>query len=90
MNNDDRDMFYSNYGYAGVIPPMMNPNMNIFPNQTTIPNQPISNNNNSYETRISNLEKQVNRLNARVNRLENPYGNNQNNYNEPDNNMYMI
>lgn len=85
---NERDMFYSNYGYAGMMPPnMMMP-------QQPMPSQMMGNQamplNNNIETRISNLEKQVNKLNARVTRLETPYGNTNNNPTEPDNNMYMI
>ena len=79
MSDKERDMFYSNYGYAGMLPP------NMF-----MPNQMLQPNTSNMESRISNLEKQVNRLNARVARLESPYGNNTNNYTEPDSNMYMI
>ncbi len=89
MNDNNRDMFYSNYGYAGVMPGgMIMPNQNMMPNQVMLPNQNINN----YENRISALEQQVNRLNARVSRLEGQYsGNTTNIYNnEPDSNMYMI
>ena len=87
---NDRDMYYSTYGYGGFIPI----------NNTT-PNMPIPNQltNNSYTTsqfnditeRINRLERQVKRLDQRLNRLETPYGNSNTPYNnEPDNNMYIM
>ncbi len=99
-DNKDRDMFYSNYGYAGMMPNqgMMMPSQGMLPNQGmmmpsqgVMPNQ-MNNNMGNYENRISNLEKQVSRLNARVSRLEGQYGGNTTNIynNEPDSNMYMI
>lgn len=96
MNNKERDMFYSNYGYTGALPmPNMMPNNipNMVPNAmpNMMPNTMFPTVNNDIEKRISNLENQVKKLNTRISRLENPYGTNNNNiYNEPDSNMYMI
>ena len=90
MSDKERDMFYSNYGYAGMLPPNMFMPNQLAPNQSMMPNQMLQPNTSNMESRISKLEKQVNRLNARVARLESPYGNNTNNYTEPDSNMYMI
>lgn len=84
--NNDRDMFYSGYGYGAV--PM--PNMNI-PSNTSIPNQTNYMNtwNQDINNRIDKLERKVNRLEQRITRLETPYQNTNYN-NEPDNNMYMM
>lgn len=101
MNDKNRDMFYSNYGYQGMNPgampfsnPEMFPNQNMIPNPNMMPNQGMMSNqyqSNNLETRVNNLEKQINRLNTRVSRLENPYGNNNTSINnEPDSSMYMI
>lgn len=86
--NNDRDMFYSGYGYG------MGPMPNMMP--TNIPNSSIPNQDNYMTTwnqdinnRIDKLERKVNRLEQRITRLETPYQNTNYN-NEPDNNMYMM
>ena len=88
--NNDRDMFYSGYGYGAVPMPNMIPNANI-PSNTSIPNQ--TNYMNTWtqdiNKRIDKLERKVNRLEQRITRLETPYQNTNYN-NEPDNNMYMM
>lgn len=102
---DNRDMYYGNYGYAGAFPnPMMMPQMmpqmipqtqNTFPTQATnpYPYQNYNTNDYDYEIRLNRLERQIKNLNQRVTRLENPYNNTNNTtniYNEPDSNMYMM
>jgi len=95
LDNKERDMFYTNFGYSSnmpyqgmpmMMPNQMNPNMVYSGNPNMIYNQ----NNLDIESKLNKLEKQINRLEIRVNRLENPYGNNTNIYNEPDSNMYML
>ena len=95
--NNDRDMFYSGYGYGmGPIPNMMSnsntgiPNMNI-PTSNNIPNQNnyMTTWNQDINNRIDKLERRINRLEQRITRLETPYQN-VNYNNEPDNNMYMM
>lgn len=89
--NNDRDMYYSGYGYGAMPMPGMIPNMNTSDNNIGIPNQ---NNymmswNQDINNRIDKLERRINRLEQRITRLETPYQNT--NYgNEPDNNMYMM
>ena len=86
---NDRDMYYSSYGYGGYMPIQGQPNM--------FPSSPIEIPQNSYSSskfnditeRINRLERQVKRLDQRLTRLETPYANNLTN-NEPDNNMYIM
>lgn len=74
--DNNRDMYYGNYGYFGppnnqMMGPMM-PNMNF----------------NDLENRLLKIENQIKRLDQRITRLETPYQSN--NYNEPDSSMYMM
>ena len=94
MNNDnERDMYYSGYGYGYM--PMTNPTQSNMPMQNWNPNDMTNQSNyatsqfNDITERIGRLERQVKRLDQRLTRLETPYANNQN-YTEPDNNMYMM
>ena len=62
MSDKERDMFYSNYGYAGMLPPNMfmpnqlAPNQSMMPGQSMMPNQMLQPNTSNMESRISNLE----------------------------------
>lgn len=99
--NNERDMFYSGYGYGmGPIPGMMPNNMEMvggnttgmnIPSNTNIPNQSnyMLTWNQDINNRIDKLERRINRLDQRITRLETPYQNTTYN-NEPDNNMYMM
>ena len=92
---NDRDMFYSGYGYGmGPMPSMMPNNSGMSGLSDTVGNMSNQNNymttwNQDINNRIDKLERRINRLEQRITRLETPYQNN--NYaNEPDNNMYMM
>ena len=90
---NDRDMYYSGYGYGGMIPLGNNPNTQIPPMQMpnpTIPNNYTTSQFNDINERVSRLERQVKRLDQRLTRIETPYANNNLSNNEPDNNMYMM
>ncbi len=90
---NDRDMYYSGYGYGGMMPMNQSPTPTQMPVQ--IPN-PITPNNyatsqfNDINERVNRLERQVKRLDQRLTRIETPYANNNFSSNEPDNNMYMM
>ena len=81
MNN--RDMYYSSYGYGGYTP-ANNPGLPIPQSNSYTQNQF-----NDMNERINRLERQIKRLDQRLTRLETPYANSSYN-NEPDNNMYMM
>ena len=95
---NDRDMYYSSYGYGGFTPMNNMPSQGM-PMMNQHPPTPIATPMNTYTTsqfndineRLNRLERQVKRLDQRLTRLETPYANTNNfSNNEPDNNMYMM